>query len=87
MHQLAAHADDRAEAASFGSGFVPDEVERGRGFSGIVELDGADLARGARDLKRETTGENLKLAVPVGQRFAPVVHTLNLPITFEHGGG
>jgi hypothetical protein len=29
----------------------------------------------------------LKLAVPVGQRFAPVVHTLNLPITFEHGSG
>jgi hypothetical protein len=29
----------------------------------------------------------LELAVPVGQRFAAVIHTLNLPITFEHGCG
>ena len=71
LHQLAAHADDRAEAAGFGPGFVPDEVERGRGFRGVVEFHGADLARSAGDLERETTSENLQLAVPVGRASPP----------------
>lgn len=84
LHQVAAHAHDGAQAAGFGAaGLAPDEVEGGGGGVRVV-FDGADFARGAADLERETRADDLQATVSTGQGFPCVVDRQNAPFTFDH---